>query len=101
MVSHDNGDTLKTILNTIALTVNGVKNAEKYKNNINYHVFYQVLNSIDFGVPQHRERIYIIGFKEKVNFSFENLKKKIKTYQKLSKKISKGMEFLVLLKKIL
>jgi DNA (cytosine-5)-methyltransferase 1 len=25
---------------------------------------FQVLNSLDFGVPQHRERIYIVGFKE-------------------------------------
>lgn len=86
LVNHDNGDTLKTILNTIATTVNGVKNTEKYKNNINYHVFCQVLNSIEFGVPQHRERIYIIGFREKVNFSFDDLKKKDENLSKVIEK---------------
>ena len=83
LVSHDNGDTLKTILNTIASTINGVKNTQKFKNNIDYHVFYQVLNSKDYGVPQHRERIYIIGFQEKVNFSFDDLKKKDKNLSKI------------------
>ena len=36
-----------------------------------YKVFYKVLNSKDFGVPQHRERLYIVGFKNpSAEFSF-------------------------------
>jgi DNA (cytosine-5)-methyltransferase 1 len=58
LVNHDNGKTLKIIL-------------EVLKNRLNYNIFYDVLNSYDYGVPQNRERIYIIGFKDKsINFKF-------------------------------
>lgn len=58
LVSHDKGNTLKVIIETL-------------RNKLNYKVFYQVLNSKDYGVPQNRERIYIVGFKDKsINFEF-------------------------------
>lgn len=37
---------------------------------LGYNIFYRVLNSKDFGLPQSRERIYIVGFDEKVDFDF-------------------------------
>jgi len=58
---HDDGKTLKIILSTIE--------------DLGYHVFYKILNTSDFGLPQNRERIYIIAFKYTVNstgFSFPN-----------------------------
>jgi DNA (cytosine-5)-methyltransferase 1 len=36
--------------------------------NCGYHVTYKLLNSSDFGIPQKRERVFIIGFKEKKAF---------------------------------
>lgn len=52
LVSHDNGKTFKII--TEALEAEG------------YHFRYKVLNSMDYGnVPQNRERIYIVGFRNK------------------------------------
>ena len=54
--SHDDGrtfETIKTILESLG-----------------YEIHAQVLNAKDFGVPQNRERIYIIGFLGKTNFSF-------------------------------
>ncbi len=48
LVSHDEGRTLKTITKTL--------------NNLGYYVDYRILNSKYFGVPQNRERIFILGF---------------------------------------
>ncbi len=58
LVNHDKGRTLKIILKTL-------------KSKLNYNVFYKVLNSKDYALPQNRERIYIIGFKNHdVKFKF-------------------------------
>lgn len=54
--SHDKGKTFATVK----------KNLE----NLGYHVHAQILNSKDFGVPQNRERIYIVAFKDFVKFNF-------------------------------
>ncbi len=58
LTSHDKGKTLKVIIETL-------------EEKLDYKVFYKVLNSKNYGVPQNRERIYIIGFKDKsANFTF-------------------------------
>jgi DNA (cytosine-5)-methyltransferase 1 len=54
--SHDKGRTFKIILNHL----------EK----LGYFVHYKVLNSLDYGVPQKRERMFIVGFQENIKFSF-------------------------------
>jgi len=66
LVNHDKGKTLQVILETL-------------EKKLKYKVFYQVLNSKDYGIPQNRERIYIIGFKDHtVDFKFPTpLDKKI------------------------
>lgn len=50
LVSHNKGETLKTILKELG--------------ELDYKVFYEVLDSINFGVPQMRERIYFVGIKK-------------------------------------
>ena len=35
-----------------------------------YTIYYKVLNTLDFGIPQKRERIYIVGFKDPLHFKF-------------------------------
>ena len=59
LVNHDRGRTFKIIKNILE--------------ELGYRVFYKVLNSKDFGVPQNRERIYIVAFRTDIaplSFSF-------------------------------
>ena len=56
LAGHDKGNTLKVIIATLE--------------DLGYKVFHRVLNAKDFGVPQNRARIYIVGFKDDVAFSF-------------------------------
>ncbi len=61
-VGHDKGNTFLTVQNTLE--------------ELNYKVYSKVLNAKDYGVPQNRERIYIIAFLDHgVKFEFP---KKIK-----------------------
>ncbi len=56
LTTHDNGQTFAVIL-------------ERLKN-LGYTVYSKVFNSLDFGLPQKRERIYIVGFLQPVHFDF-------------------------------
>lgn len=61
LIIHDKGKTFKIIIETLK--------------EIGYTVFEKVLNSRDFGVPQNRERIYIVAFRNDIapkNFNFPN-----------------------------
>jgi len=68
---HDNGRTLKTIESILrgeydqevprnVLLSDEARNA--LSENLNYWVDYKVLRAADFGAPQNRERVYIVGF---------------------------------------
>ena len=52
LLKHDKGKTFKVIKGALE--------------EIGYKVFYEVLNSKDFGVPQNRERIYIVAFRQDI-----------------------------------
>jgi DNA (cytosine-5)-methyltransferase 1 len=76
LTNHNNGKTFDTIKNILAKRVNGQPNTTKLKNNLGYNIYYKVLNSKDYGVPQNRERIYIIGFlNQEICFEFPVPKK--------------------------
>lgn len=57
LVGHDKGKTLKTIIKTL-------------REDLNYHVQYAVLNALDYGLPQKRERIVIVGHKQPIQFNY-------------------------------
>jgi DNA (cytosine-5)-methyltransferase 1 len=54
---HNGGKTIQTILQTLE--------------NLNYTVKCSILNALDFGLPQKRERVFIVGFLDQsVHFEF-------------------------------
>jgi len=62
LTHHDDGRTFETVLNTF--------------NELGYKYHYQILNARDYGIPQNRQRIFIIGFKDhSVNFEFPKPRK--------------------------
>lgn len=44
--------------------------------NLGYESKYEILNAMDFGIPQKRERIFVVSCLEANNFSFNTLKRK-------------------------
>lgn len=69
---HDGGRTLSTILTTL--------------NQLGYAVEYKVLNALDFGLPQKRERIFIVGWRDKLNFDWDFQTKKMKPLRSVLEK---------------
>ncbi len=65
LTTHNKGRTFTTILKTL--------------DELGYHVKWQVLNALDFGLPQRRERVIIVGFRdngliEQFDFRFKKQK---------------------------
>ncbi|MGN6879861.1 DNA cytosine methyltransferase [Neisseria sp. P0020.S005] len=56
LTTHDSGRTFRIILETLK--------------QLGYTVYFKVLNTLDFGLPQKRERIYIVGFSDNIPFYF-------------------------------
>ena len=59
LVNHDNGNTLNVILKTL--------------DELGYNVEYRVLNALDYGIPQNRERWYCVGFLKGLKVNFNNI----------------------------
>jgi DNA (cytosine-5)-methyltransferase 1 len=62
LVSHDEHRTFQVILSKLE--------------ELGYHLHWKILNALDYGLPQKRERVIIIGFKENYPFEFPNPLKK-------------------------
>jgi len=60
LVSHDKGRTFEIIKKVLT-------------EELGYHIDWQVIDAKGW-VPQHRERIFIVGFREKTKFSFTSMK---------------------------
>ena len=90
---HDKGRTLQTILNILTgesnISLDDIPMSEDARNSLgkklNYWVDFKVLRAADFGVPQNRERIFIVGFDKDYfgeNFDFEkNFNWPVPTYE--------------------
>lgn len=56
LTTHDKKRTFKVILRRL--------------DDLGYSVHWKVLNALDFGLPQKRERVYIVGFRQNYDFRF-------------------------------
>src|SRR3546814_11141620 len=59
LMSHDKGNTFRVIKKVL-------------EEELGYHISYKVVNGAHF-VPQHRQRILIVGFREKTDFTFDDV----------------------------
>jgi DNA (cytosine-5)-methyltransferase 1 len=75
LVGHDQGKTLKVIIKTLQ--------------DLGYHVHYAVLNALDYGLPQKRERVIIVGHREPIMFSFPS---PIRPFKPLSEILEKNVD---------
>ena len=60
LVSHDKGNTFRVIRDVL-------------ENKLGYRIHYKVVDAKHF-VPQHRERILIVGFRDNTDFTWEDLR---------------------------
>ena len=63
LLNHDKGKTFQTIIDCLAKTINYQMSLMPF-DNLGYHIHYKVLNTKDYGIPQNRERIFIIGIRD-------------------------------------
>ncbi len=69
LVGHDQGKTLKVIVQSLK--------------DLGYHVQYSILNALDYGLPQKRERVVIVGHREPIMFTFPNPEKPYKSLNEI------------------
>lgn len=72
LLSDDGGKTFSEWINMLGgKSVNGNAVLFPYEDSVPYHIYWQVLNAKDFGVPQNRERVFIIGIRDDEDNSFQ------------------------------
>jgi len=84
LLSDDGGRTFQEWVNMLGgKSVNGVPVLFPNHNSVPYHLYWQVLNAKHHGVPQNRERVFLIGIRDDADNRFqfpreEHLTKKLK-----------------------
>jgi len=84
LLSDDSGKTFQEWVNMLGgKSVNGVPVLFPYDESVPYHLYWKVLNAKHHGVPQNRERVFLIGIRDDIDNSFqfpkeEHLSKRLK-----------------------
>lgn len=84
LLSDDGGRTFQEWVNMLGgKSVNGIPVLFPYETSVPYHLYWKVLNAKHHGVPQNRERVFLIGIRDDKdnNFQFpkeEHLSKRLK-----------------------
>lgn len=72
LLSDDGGKTFSEWINMLGgKSVNGNAVLFPYEDAVPYHIYWQVLNAKDYGVPQNRERVFIIGIRDDEDNTFQ------------------------------
>ena len=84
LLSDDGGKTFQEWVNMLGgKSVNGVPVLFPYEESVPYHLYWQIINAKHHGVPQNRERVFLIGIRDDVDNRFqfpreEHLTKRLK-----------------------
>lgn len=84
LLSDDNGNTFNEWLNLLGgKSINGLPVLFPYEDAVPYHLYWKVLNAKEHGVPQNRERVFLIGIRDDQDNRFqfpveEHLTKRLK-----------------------
>ena len=84
LLSDDNGNTFNEWVNMLGgKSVNGLPVMFPYDDSVPYHIYWDVLNAKNHGVPQNRERVFIVGIRDDKDNTFrfpaeERLNKRLK-----------------------
>jgi DNA (cytosine-5)-methyltransferase 1 len=84
LLSDDNGKTFSEWVNMLGgKSVNGLPVLFPYDDSVPYHLYWKVLNAKEHGVPQNRERVFLVGIRDDSDNSFrfpieEHLTKRLK-----------------------
>lgn len=71
LLSDDNGNTFSEWVNMLGgKSVNGVPVLFPYEESVPYHLYWEVMNAKKHGVPQNRERVFLIGIRDDNDNSF-------------------------------
>lgn len=71
LLNHDKGNTYQTIIDVLSNgggTVNSQMSFDMFEDGLGYHLHTFLLNTKNFGLPQNRERIFIVGFDKFAEF---------------------------------
>lgn len=84
LLSDDGGRTFQEWVNLLGgKSVNGLPVLFPYEDSVPYHLYWQVLNAKEHGIPQNRERVFIVGIRDDLDNQFqfpkeEHLQKRLK-----------------------
>lgn len=72
LLSDDGGKTFQEWVNMLGgKSVNGVPVLFPYEESVPYHLYWKVLNAKHHGVPQNRERVFLIGIRDDSDNNFQ------------------------------
>lgn len=70
LLSDNDGNTFQNWINLLGQSVNGDLFIFPHEESLMYNLHWQVLNTKDYGLPQNRERVFLIGIRNDLPNSF-------------------------------